>query len=187
MATIESKELDQLMLRAAAGDSGAFRSFYDLCAPAVLAFLIKMLRDRHEAEDVLQESMVVAWHRAGEFDPDMAAAKTWITTIARRRALDILRRRQRQDRLLEFEQADIRAALGKDEQAPADPPLTRATSERLDHCFDQIGSDAATCIRYAYVYGLSTAEIASQLDRALGTVKSWIRRGLKNLKACMER
>lgn len=182
-----SSEIDQLMLSASAGDEAAFRRLYDQVAPAVLAFLLKMLRDRHEAEDVLQESMVVAWNRASDFDPQLASAKTWITTIARRRALDVLRRRKRHTRALETDADDIRLMLGNDGADARDEPVSEATAERLSRCFGEIGADAATCIRYAYIYGLTYPEIASYLDRALGTVKSWILRGLRNLRACMER
>ena len=187
MAADASNDIDQLLLRAGAGDEAAFRRFYDQVAPAVLAFLLRMLRDRHEAEDVLQESMVVAWNRALDFDPQLASAKTWITTIARRRALDVLRRRKRHTQALEADADDIRRMLGNDADEVDGETVSEATAKRLSHCFGEIGADAATCIRYAYMYGLTYPEIASYLDRALGTVKSWILRGLKNLRACMER
>ena len=180
-------EMDDLMVRAGGGDEASFRRFYDLVAPPLLGFLLQMLRDRHEAEDILQESMVIAWNRAREFDPQIASAKTWITTIARRRALDLLRRRKRRSQVLEGDAADIRLVLGADQAEAASEPVSQATAERLTHCFGEIGADAATCIRYAYIYGLTYSEIADHLDRALGTVKSWILRGMHRLRACMER
>ena len=186
MADLRDKNLDALLLRAGAGDATAFRQFYDLTAPAILAFLIKMLRDRHAAEDVLQESMVVAWNRAAVFDPDLAAAKTWITTIARRRALDMIRRQDRRDEVLRGGAADIRLVLGKENDPDSDTESS-ATAARLVHCFEEIGADSATCIQYAYLHGMSFSEIAVQIDRSLGTIKSWVRRGLQKLKSCMER
>ena len=179
------KELDTLLLGAGGGDAVAFRRFYDATSPAVLAFLLKMLPDRHAAEDVLQESMVIAWNRAADFDPKRASAKTWITTIARRRALDVIRRRTRRAEVL-ADDTSIRLMLGDDVEGTTDPE-SRATAERLAHCFDEIGSDAATCIQYAYLYGLTFNEIAEQIDRSLGTIKSWVRRGLQKLKSCMQR
>ena len=187
MAAGEKPNIDELMLSAGEGDEAAFRRIYDHIAPAVLAFLLKMLRDRHEAEDVLQESMVVAWNRAADFDPKLASAKTWVTTIARRRALDVLRRRKRHTQALEADADDIRLMLGNENGVEEGETVSQATAARLQSCFGEIGSDAATCIRYAYLYGLTYPEIASCLDRALGTVKSWILRGLRNLRACMER
>lgn len=186
MADLSRIKLDALMVRASDGDSNAFRQFYDLTAPAILAFLMRMLPNRHAAEDVLQESMVVAWNRAGDFNPDLAAAKTWITTIARRRALDVIRRGNRRDEMLRGDAADIRQVFGKDGGSNTDPEST-ATAARLEHCFEEIGTDSAACIQYAYLHGLTFAEIATQIDRSLGTIKSWVRRGLQKLKACMER
>lgn len=186
MADLGRKQLDTLMLRAGEGDSVAFRQFYDLTSPAILAFLLRMLPDRHAAEDVLQESMVVAWNRASDFDPSLAAAKTWITTIARRRALDVIRRRARRDEVLHGDAADIRLVFGKEESAD-NGPESNATAARLAHCFEEIGTDSATCIQYAYLHGLTFTEISAQIDRSLGTIKSWVRRGLQKLKACMER
>jgi RNA polymerase sigma-70 factor (ECF subfamily) len=177
-------ELDALLQSAGSGDSIAFRRFYDATSPAILAFLSKMLPDRHAAEDVLQESMVIAWNRASDFDPKLAAAKTWITTIARRRALDVIRRRKRRDEV-HGDDTSIRLVLGDDAATTTDAE-SRATAERLAHCFDEIGSDAATCIQYAYLYGLTFAEIAEQIDRSLGTIKSWVRRGLQKLRSCMQ-
>ena len=184
---IEKEQLNQLMTGAASGNEESFRRFYDLAAPAVLAFLLQMLRDRYEAEDVLQESMIIAWNRATEFDPEIASARTWITTIARRRALDILRRRKRLDEVLHDDAADIRLVLGGDDKSGSSETESSATARRLVHCFEEIGDDAATCIQYAYIQGLTFAEIAAELERSLGTVKSWIRRGLGKLKACMQR
>lgn len=179
-------DIDELLLRASNGDEVAFRSFYRQTAPALLAFLLRMLRDRHEAEDVLQESMVVAWNRAGEYDPAIASAKTWITTIARRRALDILRRHKRQSLAHSVDADDIRLILGNDAADASPEPLSKATTDRLEFCLGEIGPDAANSIRYAYMYGLTNVEIAAYLDRAVGTVKSWIQRGLRSLKKCME-
>jgi len=185
MVDTSRKELDALLLSAGGGDSVAFRRFYDATSPAVLAFLVRMLPDRHAAEDVLQESMVIAWNRSSDFDPKLAAAKTWITTIARRRALDVIRRRKRREEVL-GDDTSIRLMLGDDAETSTDPE-SRATAERLAHCFEEIGSDAATCIQYAYLYGLTFSEISGQIDRSLGTIKSWVRRGLQKLKACMQR
>lgn len=186
MTNTDNEKLNALMLQASAGDEAAFRRFYDLVAPYLLAFLLRMMRDRYEAEDVLQESMVVAWNRASDYDPGIATAKTWITTIARRRALDILRRRKRRDEVLRDDAADIRLVFGDGDVSDPDTEST-ATANRLVHCFGEIGSDAATCIQYAYIQGLTFSEIADQVDRSIGTVKSWVQRGLGKLKKCMQR
>ena len=185
MPARKANELDALMLRAGARDEAAFRRFYDLTAPAVLAFLLRMLRDRFQAEDVLQDTMVIAWNKAETFDPAIASAKTWITTIARRRALDLLRSRRRRDEVLHDDAAGIREGLGQDRPVSADAPESTATLHRLALCFGRLNRDAAACIQFAYLDGLTFSEIAARIDRSLSTVKSWVRRGMVKLQACM--
>lgn len=186
MARRQTTEMDRLMVDAGAGDEAAFRRFYDLAAPAILAFLTRMLPDRFHAEDVLQDAMVIAWNRADEFDPNIAAAKTWITTIARRRALDVLRSRGRQQEVLRDDAANIRATLNLDEAIPEPSPESDATEQRLTFCLGELSPEAASCIRLAYLDGLTFSEIAGRIDRSLNSVKSWIRRGLGKLKQCMQ-
>jgi RNA polymerase sigma-70 factor (ECF subfamily) len=181
----QDNELDRLMQRAGAGDEAAFRRFYDQTAPAILAFLMRMLRDRFLAEDVLQETMVIAWNKARDFDPALAAAKTWITTIARRRALDLIRSRKRHAEVMALGAPDIRAVLGLETERSA-VAESGQTAGRLADCMGQLNTEAAACIGFAYLDGLTYAEIAEHIERSLGTVKSWIRRGLGKLKVCMQ-
>lgn len=187
MAQLNSDALNKLVLRAADGDETAFRRFYDLTAPAILAFLLRLTRDRYHAEDVLQESMVIAWNRCAEFDPQRASAKTWITTIARRRALDLVRGRARRAEILHDGAPDIRTTLGLESSDGETAPESTATTDRLENCFAELNADAALCIRYAYLDGHTFTEIANRVERSLGTVKSWVRRGLSRLKECMQR
>lgn len=185
MSARQANELDALMIRASRGDETAFRRFYDLAAPALLAFLLRMLKDRFHAEDVLQDAMVIAWNKSAEFDPERAAAKTWITTIARRRALDLVRGGKRRDNVLRDHAAGIRDVFGQAQSITADTPESSVTEHRLAFCFGKLSQDAAVCIKLAYLDGLTFAEIAARIDRSLGTVKSWVRRGLVKLQGCM--
>ena len=178
-------ELDELIVRMGDRDEAAFRRFYDLAAPYMLAFLLRLLRDRFHAEDVLQETMVIVWNKADEYDPGVASARTWITTIARRRALDILRSRKRRDTLLVEEAEDIRTTLGLSDAHESHTPESSATARKLAACFGQLNDEPATCIRHAYLDGMTLSEIAGHLNRSLGTVKSWVRRGMALLQACM--
>ena len=178
-------ELDRLMQRAGTGDEAAFRRFYDATSPAILAFLVRMLRDRFLAEDVLQDTMVIAWNKAADFDPSLAAAKTWITTIARRRALDLIRSRSRHAEAMDVGARDICAVLGHEPSRSAETESGH-TVERLVHCMGQLNVESAACIQFAYLDGLTFREIAERIEHSLGTVKSWIRRGLVKLKACMQ-
>lgn len=187
MTVREITELDQLMLRAGRGDRGAFKQFYDEAAPSVLAIVLKMLKDRFVAEDVLQEAMVTAWHKAAQFDPERAAATTWITTIARRRALDVLRSGKRYSDLLHDKAPDIRETYDTAPEEVRTDAESRATAVRLEQCFAQLQSGAAQCIQLAYLEGLTFSEIAARTTHSINTVKSWIRRGMARLQGCMRR
>lgn len=180
-------QLNALMSAAARGDETAFRRFYDLSAPSILAFLLRLLGDRYHAEDVLQESMVTAWNRAREFDPERAAATTWITTIARRRALDILRNHARRAEILHDDADNVRSVLGLEDDTGPPAIESDTTGGKLTVCMGELSPDAAACVRYAYLDGLTFSEIAATVERSVGTVKSWVRRGLVKLKACMQR
>ena len=186
MAVREANELDALMLRASAGDEAAFRRFYDLTSSSLLALLLRMLKDRFHAEDVLQDAMVIAWNKSAEFDPTRAGAKTWITTIARRRALDLLRSSKRRQDVFHGDSAGIREVLGQAENPAAETPESSTTVSRLADCFARLNRDAATCIQFAYLEGLTFAEIANRIDRSLSTVKSRVRRGMAKLQDCMQ-
>ncbi len=188
MAARELTDLDQLMLGAARGDQAAFQQFYDQSAPTLLAVLLRMLRDRFQAEDVLQETMVVAWRKAGDFDPKRAAATTWITTIARRRALDVLRSGTRYDNVLREHTLEVGGDLVPlTGSATVSGEESTATAVKLTHCFDELHTDTAGAIQLAYLDGLSFPEIAGSMERSLNTVKSWIRRGVARLRECMQR
>ena len=185
MTARTTTDLNQLMLRASDGDEAAFRRFYDLTAPVVLAILVRLLKDRFVAEDVLQDAMVIAWRKASSFDPERATARTWVITIARRRALDVLRRDQRYDALLRDQAADIAETI---EPAPDRIDTeSSATAERLAACFRQLQTTAADCIRLAYLDGCTFSEIARRTKRPINTVKSWVRRGMARLQGCMQR
>ncbi len=187
MATQQNAELDSLMAQAAQGNQVAFRRFYDLASPSILAILIRLMKDRYRAEDVLQDAMVVAWNKAAEFDPGLASARTWITTIARRKALDLLRSDTRRQEILHDDARDIRRTMGLDAGGSETTPESTATADRLVFCFGELDPDAAACVRFAYIDGLTFSEIADRLNRSLGTVKSWVRRSLLKLKVCMQR
>jgi RNA polymerase sigma-70 factor (ECF subfamily) len=130
--------------------------------------------------------MISAWNSAADYDPDQSQATTWLTSIARYRALDLLRKCSRQERILQDDQGDIRSVLGHDEAFDNMDPVPSTVSSRLEHCFGEISRDQAGCIQLAYFDGLSFSEIAEKLERSIGTVKSWIRRGLQKLRECVE-
>jgi RNA polymerase sigma-70 factor (ECF subfamily) len=171
--------LEHLIARCALGDRTAFQTLYDRTAPQIYASLLRLLRRRDAAEDVLQEVFVAVWRRAGDYRADKGRPLTWLTSIARYRALDILRRQRRELPLPE----DV-DAIGDTEEQPG--VVDGRSANRLASCMEQLGPEQQQCIRLAYVDGLAHSDIARSLSTPLGTVKSWLRRSLQALKQCMD-
>ena len=180
-------DLDSLMVRSGQGDEHAFRALYDAAAPKIMAIAYRMLSDHHQAEDVLQQTMIAAWNSAGEFDPDRAHASTWLTSIARYRSLDLIRKSARQRSALEEGHQDILRVLGHDQPIGNASPLPSETVNRLEECLSEISRNEAGCIQLAFLDGLTFREIADRLEKSIGSVKSWIRRGVQKLRECVER
>jgi RNA polymerase sigma-70 factor (ECF subfamily) len=180
-------DLDSLIERSGRGDRDAFRQLYDRVSPKIMAISLRMLGDHHQAEDVLQQTMLAAWNAAADFDRRKSGASTWLVSIARYRALDLLRKSQRQRSTLEAQGQDVIQVLGHDQPLSRSSDLPARTQSRLEECLREIRRDEAGCIELAYIDGLTFAEIAARLDRSLGTVKSWIRRGVQKLRVCIER
>ena len=180
-------DLNSLLQRSGRGDERAFRELYQAAAPKIMAIAFRMLSDRHQAEDIVQQTMIAAWNSAADYDPDKSQATTWLTSIARYRCLDILRNNTRRQKILRDQQHDVRQVMGHDIPLENTDPIPSDTVSRLEHCLGEISADQAGCIQLAFVDGLTFSEIAGRLDRSLGTVKSWMRRGLDRLRECLER
>ena len=172
--------LEQLLARCALGDRAAFQALYDRTAPQIYASLLRLLRRRDAAEDVLQEVFVAVWRRAGDYRADKGRPITWLTSIARYRALDILRRGGRELPMPED-------AEPVDESTDEEPEIVDSRSaSRLESCMEKLGQQQRQCVRLAFVDGYTHSDIARTLSTPLGTVKSWLRRSLQSLKQCMD-
>lgn len=179
-------EMNILLEKTAQGDQQSFKQLYDQLAPKILAFLMKMLADRHIAEDVLQETMLHAWRKAPQFDSNKALASTWIIAIARNRALDQLRKSGRREQVLNQNDYQIGHLLHQEGKTTDPEPMGKEQQGKLKQCLDKLGSDPAACIHLAYINGFSLGEIAVYREHSINTVKSWVRRGLVRLKECMQ-
>lgn len=186
MATTEA-ELEKLLADSGRGSQAAFRELYETTAPRLLAVARRLLHDHHRAEDALQQAMISVWNAAANYDPARARASTWLMSIVRNRCIDILRREGRQQSALTDERYDILAVMGQDEPLEVREPLSRTVARKLGRCFREISSDQAGCIQLAYLDGFTFSEIAAEVERSIGTVKSWVRRGLRQLRECVER
>jgi len=175
--------LAPLLPRIAQGDRAALRALYDATSSKLFAVCLRILSDREESQDVLQDVYVTIWRRADRFDPARASVTTWISTIARNRAIDRLRARGPLARSEPIENLEI-----ADDQPDAEATLSTAQDAgQLQGCLDELDARTSLVIRTAFFEGVTYDALARRMDAPLGTVKSWIRRGLARLKGCLER
>ena len=170
-------ELAQLLQRCAARDSAAFRSLYDKTSPILFARLLRMLRRRSVAEEALQDVYVRIWERAAQFEAHRGRALAWMVTIARYCAIDLMRR----ERMILV--SDDTIAEIPDESASDAGSIEKPNN--FDFCIGQLNDNTRKCLTLAFVEGRSHDEIARLTTNPLGSVKSWIRRGLLALKECL--
>ncbi|HLY53007.1 MAG TPA: sigma-70 family RNA polymerase sigma factor [Steroidobacteraceae bacterium] len=175
--------LDELLERCARRDADALRSLYARTAPQLLAILARMLGTRAAAEDALQDVFIRIWQQAGQFERSKGRAMAWMVTIARNRAID-LQRAGRPTVLLDT--AELEGAEELRVEGPADEVQFGAAYEALRRCLDVLGTEQRQCLLLAYQRGFTHERISLSIGQPLGTVKSWVRRGLQSLRACME-
>ena len=172
-----------LLARVGTGDRGAFRAVFEVTRGRVFGICMRMLRNRAEAEEVLQDVFVRIWQHAAEFRGDSAKPMAWVQTITRNRCLEILRRRGVDD--AEWSD-DMAEKLADDSPTPEQQALQGATKHSIDECLRGLEPPQRQAIELAFYDGLSYTETAHRLARPEGTVKSQIRRGLVRLKHCLQ-
>jgi RNA polymerase sigma-70 factor (ECF subfamily) len=188
-----SRELSELLARTGLGDRSAFAQLYERSSGHLFAVVLRIQRDRALAEDLLQDIYVSVWKAAAGFDAARSQPLTWLTSIARNRAIDSLRRAQAQPRLHSTTRDDDDSDRPADEGAADAGPgplelLDQASDAReLSRCMEGLSAPQRQSVALAFFDGLSHAEVAQQLRQPLGTVKSWVRRALIALKSCLER
>jgi RNA polymerase sigma factor (sigma-70 family) len=186
-----SRELSALLARAGLGDRAAFATLYERSSAHLLAVVLRINRDRAQAEDILQEVYVKVWGAAQSFDAAQSQPLTWLTSIARNRAIDSLRRQQTQPQLQTLhstndEDPDVYDSVADDAAGPLDLLSQASDARALSHCLQALSAQQRQSVALAFYDGLSHAEVAEKLRQPLGTVKSWVRRALLSLKACLE-
>ena len=175
--------LAALLGRSALRDQRAFADLYALTSAKLFGVALRILRRQDWAEEVLQECYVNIWNHAGDYAAARSAPLTWMTSIVRNRCLDWLRRPQSETTGEEYE---IAVEAWQDERpGPLDRLLEAGESKALAHCLDQLEARQRQSIVLAFFHGLSHSELASHMKLPLGTVKTWVRRGLERLKGCL--
>ena len=175
--------LVELLARCALRDQQAFAALYRESSAKLFGVAVRILRRNDWAEDVLQESYINIWNHAADYATGKSAPLTWMTSIVRNRCLDWLRRPQTE---ATGEQYDVAVEAWQDD-APGPMEQLAASSEAaaLARCMQQLDAKQRQSIMLAFFNGLSHSELAAHMKQPLGTVKTWVRRGLERLKTCL--
>ena len=177
----ESADLDVLVGKVALGDAQAFERVYDEVSAAVYGLARRVVRDPARAEDVTQEVFLDVWRKAPSFDASRGKAKTWVMTIAHRRAVDAVRRSESQKRQDQHSAPD---EVSHDE--PADAVIEAEEHGAVRDCLETLTELQLESVRLAYFNGYTYSEVATLLDKPLPTIKTRMRDGLIRLRDCLE-
>lgn len=173
--------LETLIERCALGDRAAFELLYRHSSAKLFGVCLRILGNRSEAEEALQETYIKIWRNAGQYARTRARPLSWLAAIARNQSIDRLRARRPQ-----ADSVDVAAEIAGDEPSPEASALAADERRRLQDCLETLSAQQATAIRRSYFGDLTYEALAAQMSVPLGTMKSWIRRGLIRLKACLE-
>lgn len=166
----------------------ALRELYDLTSTKLFGLAVRVVGNREWAEDVLQEAFLTVWRSAGDYRSTLSPPMAWMGMVVRSRGLDFLRRRtsERADTTLELDEA-ISETVAGDSANPMDTTQASEQAWALHECLRKMEARQREVVSLAYLRDLSHSELAEQLKLPLGTVKTWIRRGLDQLRGCMAR
>jgi RNA polymerase sigma-70 factor, ECF subfamily len=175
--------LAELLAQCALKNQRAFADLYGLTSAKLYGVALRILRRQDWAEDVLQECYVNIWNHAGNYAVQRSAPLTWMTSIVRNRCLDWLRRPQTEATGAEYDVAV--EAWQDDSPGPMDQLMAAGDAQALARCLRQLEGKQRQSIMLAFFHGMSHTELAGHMKQPLGTVKTWVRRGLERLKGCL--
>ena len=175
-----TNDIANLIARTSLRDRPAFAELYSHTSAKLFGVLVRILKDRAEAEDALQEVYIRVWQKAGGFSADRASPMTWLITIARNHGIDRLRtRRESTAGLDEAEQ------LADSAPTPEASVIAGSERARIDGCLDLLEAEKADAVRAAYIEGYAYQELADRFDVPINTMRTWLRRSLQRLKECL--
>lgn len=177
--------LDQLLTRSAAGDVCAFRALYLLSARPLLYRAIRIVGSPESGEDVLQDSFIAIWRDAAKFDATRSAPMTWMRAIVRNKAIDYLRANRYRDRSIAVDDAEA-GALADTGAGPCEQAERGQSSVIIGNGLKKLKEIHREAIELSFFHDLTHGEIAAEMTIPLGTVKTWIRRGCKQMRRHME-
>ncbi|MBR2535774.1 MAG: sigma-70 family RNA polymerase sigma factor [Hyphomicrobium sp.] len=174
-------ELSNLLLRVAERDAAAFKVVYGATSSKLYGIILRILRRRDVADEVLQEVYVKIWDRASDFNPAIASPITWMATIARNRAIDEVRRKRPES----FEDHPEIVDVPADDPSALSILMRGEDGRRLADCLSRLDDGKRQMVVLAYCDGLSRDELAAQYGQPVNTIKTWLRRSLAQLKGCL--
>ncbi len=180
--TSRSDELEELISKSALGDRRAFALLYERTSAKLFGVCLRILHQRVQAEDALQEIYVKVWRNAGSFRSDRARPMTWLISIARNQSIDMLRAGASKT-----EELDEGVEIADDRPDPERIAMSSDAMQRIGACLDELKPERADAVRAAYVEGYAYGELAERHSVPLNTMKTWIRRGLQSLRECLDR
>ena len=188
MSNLEPQQLKIWLADVARKDADAFRSLYEATSSKLFGFALRILTKRESAEEVLQESFVSIWNNAASYQAGLAAPMTWMTTIVRNKAFDLLRR---VDHTVEIDadtfDKDVMDALESADPTPIAALQLTQDSRALAGCMARLEGLHRQAIAMAFYHDMSHSEVADHMKLPIGTVKTWIRRGLERLRVCLNK
>lgn len=175
-----------LLLRIASKDAAAFHEFHRLHANLVFATVSQVLNNPHDAEDIMQDVMVMIWQKAHLYEPRKGKPLTWVISMARNRAIDRLRSKQRRSRLYDDFESENKQVQPEFAESAADHLADRERYAVVHRALSQLQPDQREAVQLAFLGGLSQADVARKLRQPLGTVKARIRRGVSRMEGLVK-
>ena len=175
------EEIEALLAQVALGDRSAFAELYRRTSAKLFGVVLRVLDNRHEAEEVLQDVYVRIWDKAGLYRVNGLSPMTWLITLSRNLAID--RRRARMRRATSG--SDTMDQMADPSPGPEAQAIARSTQSQVDRCLDALPEDRSDMLRRVYLHGESYAELAGRLGANLNTVRTWLRRSLMELRECL--
>ena len=176
----QSQDIADLIARCALRDRAAFRTLYERTSAKLFGVVLRILKDRSEAEEAIQEVYIKIWQRADRYVAGGYSPISWLVAVARNHSLDILRARRPVS-------ADIDAGLEVPDSGPSPERAAEDSDERgrIEHCLGTLDPERADAVRGAYLDGYSYDELAAKYDVPLNTMRTWLRRSLLKLRECL--
>ena len=183
MSETNASSLEALLAQVAMGNRAAFDALYRSTASRLFGICLRVLTQRSEAEDALQDVYTSVWRKAAQFDATKANATAWLAMIARNKAIDRLRSMPAQQ-----VRGSLELAQNVEDTAASLPQQVQTATDRarLEYCLERLEPRRRSLIRAAFFDGLTYEELSAKIEAPLGSIKSWIRRGLLQLRECLD-